>query len=152
MCLRAGEQAGPCWVTSRPWRAPPSPQTPAPDFCADQLLWWKCIIHKRNLCNREVFFNPDSPFCWPHWALFAVHGLPLFMVRGAPLCCNGGLLTAEISLLQSPSSRSPGLWEPPRQGIEPVSLHWHVGSYLPCHQGGPRRCLYIELWMPALSF
>ena len=55
VCLRAREQAGPCGVTSRPWRAPPSPQTPAPDFCADQLPRWKRSHPHSNSDPREKF-------------------------------------------------------------------------------------------------
>ena len=100
--------------------------------------------------------------------VFSFNRTVSFVGRTEPwLLCTGFLSLWHVGLLfiairgfsqqrflsyraQALSPRACGIL--PDQGLNPCPLHWHVDSYPPCHQGSPRRCLYIELWMSALGF
>ena len=90
---------------------------------------------------------------WLCWVLIALHELSLVVTSwGYSLLQCMGLSLRWLLLLLSKDFSSCGtwaqllwyraqllcgMWNLPRPGIEPVSLHWQANSYLLHHQGSP---------------
>ena len=90
---------------------------------------------------------------WLCWVLIALHKLSLVVTSWgySLLQCTGLSLRWPLLLLSKDFSSCGtwaqllwcraqllcGMWNLPRPGIEPVSLHWQANSYLLHHQGSP---------------
>ena len=79
---------------------------------------------------------------------------PLFIVVRGPLTIEASLVaehrlqTRRLSNCGSRAYLLRGMWELPRPGLEPVSLHWQADSQPLRHQGSPQliHCLTHELF------
>ena len=69
---------------------------------------------------------------------------PLFITVRGPLTIAASLVVehrlqmCRLSNCGSQAQLLHGMWDLPRPGLEPVSLHWQADSQPLCHQGSPR--------------
>ena len=88
---------------------------------------------------------------------------PLFIAVRRPLTVAASpvaehrLQTRRLSSCGSRAQLLRGMWDPPRPGLEPVSLHWQADSQPLRHQGSPvnellRENLEKEVEFPVIDF
>ena len=120
--------------------------------------------HVKTLTRKSrVLFNSHVDFfsVWPCWVLIALHELSLVVTSwGYSLLQCTSLSLRWLLLLLSKDFSSCGtwaqllwyraqllcgMWNLPRPGIEPVSLHWQANSYPLQQQGSPCSLFSLEI-------
>ena len=97
-------------------------------------------------------------YVWLCWVFVSVRGLPLVAASGGhsssrcgghsssrctglslsrPLAAEHRLQTRRLSYCGSRAELLRGMWDLPRPGLEPMSLHWQADSQPLRHQGSP---------------
>ena len=112
--------------------------------------------HKTLLFFKCYFFIITYLFYfWLCWVFVALHGLSLLAVSRGYSCLRCAGFSLRWLLVWSTASRAPELqycstqaqllcsmWNIPRLGIKPMTLHWSVDSYPLHHQGSPQDFIF----------
>ena len=115
-------------------------------FSKNQLLVLLIFSMVYFLINLYFYFF----IFWLCWVFVSVRGLSLVAASGGhssshcaglslsqPLISEHRLQTPRLSSCGSRAQLLCAMWDPPRPGLEPVSLHWQADSQPLCHQGSP---------------